>query len=68
MIAGALGEGTLVGFVGILMKNIGNDMLFYSMACFNFFIWLLAVIGIKRLKEEEKEAYGSNKEIEMKNM
>ena len=48
--AAALGDGTLVGFVGFLIKSFGSDLLYYSMAIFNLIILLLAITVVTKLK------------------
>ena len=50
----ALGDGTVVGFVGYLMKFVNPDVLFYCMGAFNFATWYLTILAIKKMTTEKQ--------------
>ena len=52
MLSVSLGDGTIVGFVGYLIKIFGPDALFYSMGIFSFLAWLLTVTVVRKLLRE----------------
>ena len=52
MLSVALGDGTIVWFVGYLIKTFGPDSLFYSMGIFSLLAWLLTVVVVRKLLRE----------------
>ena len=64
MLSASLGDGTVVGFAGYMISVFGPDALFYSMGIFNFLIWCLAVMVVRKLLREFED-YGRQREMEM---
>ena len=52
MLSASLGDGTMVGLVGYLIRLFGPDALFYSMGAISLLAWFLTVLMVRKLLKE----------------